>query len=223
MYPDKFGKCHFALSSILLMLLGSALSQAQQPVSTVGFEQTFPGSDPGHYIISVTSDCRATYQSDGKLTDQAAADESFQFEFAITQPNCAKIFDLTKRARYFEGEIDSKKKNLAATGIKTLSYKDGAKSTKGTYNYSPVSEVEELTAIFQGLAATLEFGRRLEYDHHYQKLALYQDLKQMDESSGAAGLKEISAISPTLQKIVDDPSLMNVVRTRAQRLLAGGK
>jgi len=223
MHPGKPRKSHCAIFQCLVLLLGSVLVQAQQPDSKVTFEQSFPGSEPGHYIISITSDCHATYQSNGKLTEEAAADEAFHFDFTVTQPSCANIFDLTKRAHYFEGKVDSKKKNLAQTGIKTLSYKDPQKSTKGTYNYSPISEVQELTSIFQAFGATLEFGRRLDYDQHYQKLALDDELKRMEELSGNNGLQEISAISQTLRNIVDDPSLMNVVRVRAQRLLVGVK
>jgi hypothetical protein len=221
MNPGESRKSRCALLSCTVLLVAGILAQAQQSEPKVTFEQSFPGSEPEHYILSITSDCRASYQSNGKLTEQAAADESFHFDFTVTQAHCANIFDLTKRAHYFQGRIDSKKKNLAQTGVKTLSYSDGEKNTKSTYNYSPVSEVQELTAIFQAFEATLEFGRRLDYDHHYQKLALDDELKRMEEVSGNNGLQEISAISPTLQKIIDDPSLMNVVRARAQRLLVG--
>ena len=209
------------LFSVLLQLSAIPLLRAQQSLPTIVYEQTFHGSEPEHYVISVTSDCRGTYKSDQKLTD--SADDSFHFDFTLTPLNCAKIFDLTKRARYFEGQIDSKRKNIASTGMKTLSYKDAQKTTKATYNYSPILEVQELTAIFQSLAATMEFGRCLEYDHHYQKLALDEDLERMEESSATGVLQEISAIAPILQKIIDDPSIMNVVRVRAQRLLAGAK
>lgn len=208
---------------ILILLTGSVFVQAQQPVSAVAFEQTFPGSEPAHYIISITSDCHGTYQSDEKLTDPAASGESFHFDFTFTPATCAKIFDLTKQAHYFEGNVDSKKKNIASTGTKTLSYKDDQRSTKATYNYSPMPAVLELTRIFQSLEATMEFGRRLEFDRRYQKLALDEDLMKMEGQTGVNALEEISAIVPTLQKIANDPSMMNVVRARAQRLIAGAK
>jgi hypothetical protein len=208
---------------LLTLLLLAPLLQAQPPASTVAFEQTFPGSDPAHYLISITSDCHATYESNGKLTPQSEGDDSFHLGFKASAPTCSKVFDLAKQAHYFEREIDSKKKNLASTGIKVLSYKDGQKSTKSTYNYSTIVSVQELTEIFQGLGATLEFGRRLEYDHHYQKLALDDEMKRMQESETSRGLQDVSAIEAILQQIVDDPSVIQVVRVRAQRLLAAAK
>jgi hypothetical protein len=69
----------------------------------------------------------------------------------------------------------------------------------------------------------LEFGHRLEYYGHYQKLALDDELKRMEGMSNSNGLEEISSIAPVLQKIADDPSVIKVVRARAQRLLLVGK
>jgi hypothetical protein len=222
MNQGKFRTFRFAFP-IVLLLAGSVVLHAQQSVSSVAFEQTFPGSEPEHYSIAITSACHATYQSDEKINDQSAAEDSYHFDFVVTPSNCTKIFDLTKGAHYFEGNVDSKKKNIASTGMKTLSYKDAQRSTKATYNYSPIPAVLELTRIFQSLGATMEFGRRLEYDRRYQKLALDEDLKKMEGQTGVNALEELSAIVPTLQKIVNDPSMMNVVRARAQRLIAGAK
>jgi hypothetical protein len=204
---------------LIALLLGAAFAPGQNIPATVTFELNFPGSEPPHYIISVAADCQASYQSDGRLSAQSDADDTFHLDFTVTQPACGRIFDLTRRAQYFNKEIDSKKKNLASTGAKTLSYKDSQKSTKASYNYSPNPDVQELTATFQAQAVILEFGRRLEFYHRFQKLALDEELKRMEESSGRNDLQEISAIKPVLQKIIDDRSLMNVVRARAQRLL----
>ena len=123
-------------------------------------------------------------------------------------------------------EIDSKKKNLASTGAKTLIYKDGQRSTKAEYNFSMQAPVQQLTAIFQNLSSTLEFGRRLEYFRRYQKLALDEELKRMEDAERGDGLGELSMIAPILQRIAGDPTVINPVRVRAQRLLqkaAGGK
>ena len=194
-------------------------AQAQQTLlPTVSFTCDFPGSEPDHYAISVSEDGNAAYDSDSKLNDSAAS-EPFHLDFAVSQASRTRIFDLAKRAHYFEGELDSKKKNLASTGVKTLAYKDPQKSTRATYNYSPIPAVEDLTAFFQSLSTTLEFGHRLDYYLRYQKLALDEELKKMEEMSNSGGLVEMSAVAPVLQKIADDPAVIKVVRARAQRLM----
>jgi hypothetical protein len=69
------------------------------------------------------------------------------------------------------------------------------------------------------MSATLEFGRRLRYFHRYQKLALNDELKRMEQSSHDNMLQEMQAVAPVLQEIAKDPTVMNIDRARALRLL----
>ena len=207
------------LSLCLLCLTGLGSAQkAPSTVPTVTFTCDFPGSEPSHYGISISSDGHASYISDGKLTRDSDPDEPFTMNFPVSGATVTRVFDLAKSAGYFSGNIDLKKKNIAFTGDKTLAYSDG-KNTSANYNYSPVPAVQELTALFQKLSATLEFGRRLEFDYRYQKLALDDELKRMEEAANRGELLEVSAAAPLLPKIMQDPSVINTVRARAQRLL----
>jgi hypothetical protein len=191
----------------------------QTVVPTVSFTFDFPGSTPDHYVISVSDDGRSSYDSDGKLSPESPPGDPFHSDFTLSQAARTRVFDLAKRAQYFAGQIDSKNKKLAFTGTKTLSYKDTQKSTRVSYNYSPVAPVQELTAFFQALSNTLEFGHRLDFYLRYQKLALDEELKKMEELSNSGQVREISSVAPVLQRIMDDPAVINGVRARAQRLL----
>ncbi len=208
------------LACIIFFLFICSLGWPQQVPPSVTFKFELPGADPDHYAISVSADGSASYDSDGKLSSDSDAGDPFHLQFTISQPSRTRIFDLAQKAHYFEGKVDSGKKGLANTGAKTLIYKDAEKNTQASYNYSPVQAVEDLTTLFQQLSATLEYGRRLEYYRHYQKTALDEELKHMEQQSNESGLTEVTAIAPILQQIANDSSLMNVVRARAQRLLA---
>jgi len=205
------------------ILFLTSLSQGQQ--ATISYTQDFPGSDPSHYVISITSDGHGRYEGNGRLTTPSkySTDDSVpdteQLDFIASKATVDKVFDLGKRANYFRGEVESKKRNLAFTGKKTLTYTDGEHKTSTTYNFPSVPEVGELTHTFQNLSSTLEFGRRLEYCHKHQKLALDQESKQMESAAQSGGLEDVSAIGPILQKIIADRSVINVVRARLQRLL----
>ena len=207
------------LARTVLILAIAAASQTQP--ATVSFSLDFPESIPDHYVVTVSSDRHATYDSTGKLTPQSDLGDPFHDDFTMSPETCKKIFDLTAKAKYFEGQVDSGNKRLASTGVKVLKYSEGDKKTAATYNYSPNPAVQQLTAIFQNVSATLEFGRRLEFYHHHQKLALEDELKRMEEMSKSKSLDEIQAVAPILQSIVADHSVLNVTRMRAQRLLNG--
>ncbi len=145
--------------------------------------------------------------------------DSFDFAFTVAAETRQKIFELAAKAGYFRKDVDSHHKGLAFTGKKTLTYKDAHRSGESTYNYSSNPAVQDLTSLMQSLSATLEFGHRLQYDHHYQKLALDEELKRMEEMARTNQLIEVAAIQPILDQIVADPSVINVTRARAQRLL----
>ena len=238
----------FSSTLILFPILFSPALAASQTGSgaTVTFTLDFPNSQPEHYSIRVQSDGAGLYQSSGRLsaasaetdppeTDTDDADphdtipgktdphenDSFALNFIVAAHLRQKIFELAAKAGYFQKDVDSHHKGLAFTGKKTLGYKDAERNGESTYNYSSIAPVQELTSLMQGLGSTLEFGRRLKFDLHYQKLALDEELKRMEEIAHDHQLIEVAAIQPILDQIINDPSVINVTRARAQRLLEG--
>ena len=206
----------FALSLFFSPI--SAHSQAQAP-ATITFTLDFPDSQPEHYSIRVQSDGLGRYQSNGRLSADSDETDSFDLAFAVATDTRQKIFGLAAKAGYFRQDVDLHHKGLAFTGKKTLTYQDARRNGEASYNYSSNPAVQDLTSLMQNLSATLEFGHRLQYDHRYQKLALDEELKRMEEMARDHQLIEVAAIQPILDQIIADPSVINVTRARAQRLL----
>jgi hypothetical protein len=210
MFSGKFPNIHRPGTTFCLAILASlfvCVASAQQDAGRkVVFTCDFPGSTPSHYELSVASDGSASYSSQTKLnstagsdsaTEASAASDSYSYKFTLSPSIVTHIFDLARRANYFTGDIDSRKK-VASTGTKTLSYRSSAHNSQATYNYSTQAPVQELTATFQGLAETLEFARRLDYDLQYQKLALDEELKRMEDMASRGALEQLSVASPVL-------------------------
>jgi hypothetical protein len=208
----------FFLIPLLSSILVRSQTEAQLP-AVLTFTVDFPASQPEHYSIRVHSDRSARYQSSGRLSADSDDADSFDLDFTLAPETLQKIFELAAKADYFQKDVDSHHKHIAFTGKKTLGYKDAQHSGESTYNYSPVPAVQELTSLMQSLSVTLEFGHRLQYDHHYQKLALDEELKRMEEQARTNQLADITPIQSILDQIIADPSVINVTRARAQRLL----
>lgn len=187
--------------------------------ATISFSLDFPASDPAHYSISVNSDGHARYECLVRTSPDSDERETYQADFDVTPATRAQIFELAAQAHYFSSKVDSGNRKLAFTGSKKLVYQNGSDAHVAEFNYSNLPAVQKLTEHFQGLASTLEYGRRLVYYHRYQKLALDDELKRMEEQAKNNELSELQAVQPVLQQLVDDPSVMNVVRARAQRLI----
>lgn len=227
------GKLEFSTPGLLLLAVGlTTWWPVQAPTSeparasqsaTVIFSLDFPDSDPERYSISVSADGHARYECSAKLAPNSEERESYQSDFEFSAANRVRIFELAAQAHYFAGKIDSGNRKLAFTGNKKLIYKDGEHSYSAEYNYSSLPAVQQLTALFQNVAATMEYGRRIGYYHRYQKLALDEELKRMEAQARGNELNELQALEPVLQEIFADTSVINVVRARAQRLVEMGK
>ena len=175
-------------------------------------------SDPTHYSIAVDAKGHASYECTVK--DQEDAEEqSYRTEFNVTAASRQRIFEWARQAKYFSGKVDSGNRKLASTGDKILSYQDGKQSYTARYNYSALEPVRQLTTLFQSMGATLDYGRRLAYYHRYQKLALDDELKRMEDQARNNELSEIQSVEPVLQQIVADNSVINMVRARAKALI----
>ena len=212
--------CLLISSSIFFSsTLAYSQTDIQKAPAAVTFTLDFPTSQPEHYSIRVQSDGSARYQSSGRVSADSDETDSFDLDFTLAAETRQKIFELAAKAGYFQKDVDSHHKGLAFTGKKTLAYKDAQRSGESTYNYSSNPAVQDLTSLMQSLSATLEFGHRLQYDRQYQKLALDEELKRMEEMARSNRLVEVTAIQPILDQIIADPSVINVTRARAQRLL----
>lgn len=190
--------------------------------ATITYTQDFPGSEPEHYSISVQSDDSGSYDCSGKISKDSEDTENYQSTFKFSDSTRTRIFALAAQVNYFSGKIDSGNHKLAFSGAKTLTYKDGTRSNSAEYNYSTLPPVQQLTSLFQGIGATLEFGRRLVHEHRYQKLALDEELKNMEAEAHNGGLAELESVRAILQEIYDDPAVINIVRARAQKLMEMG-
>jgi hypothetical protein len=219
----------FAVGVVAIAAMSSAPSMAQQAANgsaasaaTLTFTLDFPRSNPEHYSIAIDSSGHGRYECTGRVAEDSE-DEAYQSEFQVSAANRERVFSLAKQARYFTGTVDSRNGKLAFTGAKVLSYQDAQRSNTAHYNYSNLAPVQQLTTLFQNMATTLEYGRRLAYYHRYQKLALDDELKRMQAQARNNELSEIQSVAPVLQEILEDSSVMNVVRARAKELIEMGK
>jgi hypothetical protein len=214
------------LATVALLTL-SGLSQTPEPqkqsygehpsVPTVTFKLDWPGAEPEHYTLTIDSTGRAAYESSGGTKYQSA--DPYSFKFTVSEAARNQIFDTAKTLNYFNGNFDYRKGKVAFTGTKTLAYADASRNFQTTYNWSEKAPVRHLTDLLQGTAATLEFGRSLDYLHRHDKLGLNAELQRMDELAASGQLAELQALGPQLERIAGDSNVMEIARQKARRLL----
>lgn len=221
----------FGLAGFLAFAMALAWAQTpnlhpdtpqQATVQTVSFSFVLQGASPGHYSIAVDDTGKAAYRADDLApsgTAGGASGEPYMVKVELTPATTLRIFEAARRANYFQGDFDYRGRRLANMGAKTLSYSQGTKQYQTGYNYSQNPAIMELTQIFERLGATLEFGRRLAYEHKYDRLGIEAELKSMIDQEKRGNLTDLQVDAPVLQAIADDTGVMNISRHRAQSLL----
>ena len=174
------------------------------------------------YTISVDDAGNAHFEGVGNPIESGEND-NFSQDFSMSDINRQRVFDLAQKSNYFRGNVETKQKNIAKTGQKTLEYHSTAGgqtlATSATYNYSPDQDIQELTRLFQAIATTIDFGRKLAFQYRFDKLGLDARLHSLQEMQASHFAEEMSAIEPILQKIAADPNMMHINRVTAKQLL----
>ena len=220
-----------ALVLTFLLLLGT-LSMAQSPnvepattpekrVPNISFEYTLAGADPGAYSLTVESTGAAAYRADDETGPNATpSGDPYIQKFVLSPATAQRIFDLARSLNYFHGDFEYHGGRVANMGAKTLIYRDAGAESRTSYNYSTNPQMQQLTAIFQGIATTLAHGRRLERLYRFDKLGLDAELRAFENDVKNKFATEIQVDGDILNRIANDSAVMNISRRRAQELIS---
>jgi hypothetical protein len=233
-------KIVFLLPFLLTVTL---FAQDSKPAAQV-VSFTFSNSKmmPSEYAMQLSNDCSMTYAEkggggDGELVEQKGTDEDEPAPKAfaasprakreeervkrvnISKGTCQQVFELAKQAKYFDGDFEFRKHNVAYTGDRVLGYLAPGVSRKTVFTWSDNPAIQQLSATFEGIAATIEAGPQLEREYKFEPLGLNQKLAAMLDRAQKGYLRELALIEPTLSRIANDPKVMHIARQRASKLL----
>jgi len=117
---------------------------------------------------------------------------------------------------------ETKLKNIAKTGKKTISYVLGPSSSRQCeFDYSDDNNLNAAAAAFQAVAETIRMGEQLKHSLRYDRLGLDAEMDAFVEEVNAGRAIEVQNIAPELQVIIDDDRVMERVKRKAAHLLEG--
>lgn len=117
------------------------------------------------------------------------------------------------------GKCETKAKNIAKSGEKTIRYEVADKAEECTFNYSDDEGLRGAAAAFEAIAETIQRGKRLEHDLRYDRLGLDAEMEELVAAQKSGSAIEIGNIATVLQAVVADDHVIDRVRRRAARLL----
>jgi hypothetical protein len=143
----------------------------------------------------------------------------FKNSMTISAATARKIFTTAEKLNRFDVQCASRLKNVADTGTKTLQYEGQDGKGSCTYNFSDNKDVQALTDVFQGIAETMDTGRKLDQLHRFDRLGLDSVMKFLADEVSSGRALEIGTIASSLRSIASDTDVMARVRNRASALL----
>jgi hypothetical protein len=179
------------------------------------WDKGLPWSD---YTFTVTQSGATHFRGTSNPSENGGS-ENFEQDFTMSEASLQQIFQAAKATDYFQGQFESKTRNVAKTGTKTLAFHSPSLNTSTTYNFSPNPSIQQLTRLFQAIATTIDYGRKLSFQYRFDKLGMDSRLKELVDLRASGLAEEIQIIEPILRKIADDDSMLHLARLQARQLL----
>jgi hypothetical protein len=184
----------------------------KEPTITLVFDN--PELPVPHYTLSLGADGEARYV----LPPRVDAPAGLVTTLHLSKISREKAFALAANLNHLTGNFDFTKHRVAFTGWRTFTYKSGATANTTRFNWSENPSANELAALFEGIAATIEAENQLRYLRKYDKLGLNSYLGNLEKKAKSGWVKELPILSNVLNELAQDPEVMNIARQRAQRL-----
>lgn len=218
-------------AALLLLACVPALAQQGETASStektqlaqVSFHFDRPGLTVPKFTLTVYEDGSGSYEADQVLPAQPGPDtpvmQHIDRKVSLSRATTARIFSTALALDRFNAKCASNAKNIADTGNKTLRYSGPDGDGGCVYNYSQDKRVTALTDLFLGVAATLDIGRKLDFDHRFDRLGLDATTASLVKEVEAGRVVELGTIATTLKAIAEDSEVLERVRLRAAKLL----
>lgn len=201
-----------AVSACLPLLSGGTDAKASAGAKAEWANVEFslqPRDEASHpWTVHLDANGAGNYRESGNSPEQ---------QLSVSAATLERIAHGEHRAR--SGKCETRQKNIANTGQKTIRYTGAALDASCTFNYSDDAELMDAVQVFVGIAETVQAGQRLQHDLRYDRLALDAEMDALLANIKNGGALEVANIAPVLHSLVDDDRVIDRVRRKAARLL----
>jgi hypothetical protein len=217
----KTGATGAVLLTLAVLAVAIPALAATEPLLTVDF--TNPGLAPAHWVLTIRQDGSGHFLSE-RGNAPINANDGFQAanvdrDIQVSGEFAARVLETVHQHRNLNFDCESHMK-VAFQGWKKLTY-DGPDGTGScTFNYSKDKEIEALGDSLVAVASAIVEGARLEILLQHDRLGLDKEMDYLVEAAGDGRVQQIGAIRGILERLADDPEVMERVRKRARVLLA---
>lgn len=191
--------------------------------AVVKVEFSNPGLYPAQWTLVLHTDGSGHFHAEGgtkpKTEEDAISPAKIDRDVTLSESFTDHIFQTVHDPHVLHGKCESHLK-VAFQGTKKISYHGPDGEGGCEFNYSTNKQIEELGESLVAVGSTLIEGARLELLYQHDPLGLDQAIQYVVEASDDGRLQQIYAIRGILERLEDDPRVLDRVRKRAKQLLA---
>lgn len=207
--------------AILAIALCISARGESSPVVTAEFSN--PGLYPAQWTLVLHPDGRGHFHAEGgtrpKSDDDIIIPSRIDRDITLSEVFTSHIFQVVHDPHVLHGKCESHLK-VAFQGTKKISYSGPDAEGGCEFNYSNNKQVQDLGESLVAVASTLIEGARLELLYQHDPLGLDKAIQYVVEASDDGRLQQICAIRGILERLEDDPRVLDRVRKQARLLLA---
>jgi hypothetical protein len=191
-----------------------------------------PGLSPSHWTLTIRPDGSGHFRSERRSpTSEGSQGEAQAQTQGIEAPSvdrdiqvsagfAERVFQTARRHKSSKSECESHLK-VAFQGQKKLQLSGPDGGWVCEFNYSQDKEIQALGDSLVAVAGTIVEGARLEVLMQHDRLGLDSETEYLVEAVGSGRLEQVCTIRGILERLANDPAVMERVRKRARVLLAG--
>jgi len=213
------------MKALLLALTMAALAANAHAESDALLRVEFskPGLTPSQWTLEFHPDGTGHFRSergsapadDPRLMEVAIIDRDVQ----VSSKFAARAFQIAQHHKFFRSDCESHLK-VAFQGLKKLTYSGPKGDGSCEFNYSKDTEIQNLGDSLVAVATTIIEGARLEKLLQHDPLGLDKEIQNVQEAAGDGRAQQICSIRDILERLSEDPAVLERVRKRAKALLA---
>ncbi len=182
-----------------------------------------PGLTPSQWTLEFHPDGTGHFRSqrgsarpdDPRVIEVANIDKDVQ----VSSKFAERAFQVAQHHKFFRSECESHLK-VAFQGLKKLTYTGPKGEGSCEFNYSKDNEIQSLGDSLIAVATTIIEGARLEKLLQHDPLGLDKEIQNVQEAAVDGRAQQICSIRDILERLSEDPAVLERVRKRAKALLS---
>jgi hypothetical protein len=215
----------WAILPFLFMPAGPLTAEQGATQAQIRFTYENPKLQPPKYVVTVGEDGSGHFKSEGggPTDGQTMSSEPQDRPIHISKTVREGMFATARKNKLFAVSCDDGGKNIAFQGNKTLEYEGPEGKGSCMYNWSKNAQIDKLTDQFEGIAATLDEGGKLQRQYEHGRLSLDPEIQALEQMVHDGRAIELENIAPILQTLAGDEAILQRVQRRARALLQEAK